>query len=227
MIAVGITAHSVLLIQFRQVVISYGRDRFSLVELGGIEPPAARVSNPTAAPSSPVSEKANISVAAGCWPFPFMTIKEHNTGVMRNTSGNYNVRVINLPQWPIYCFLSHREENVIRRWLDDERITNTQRAIFQAKIDLFERGGPDLNPGLIAGPIAKDIYKMKIKGHKGHVQLRPMLCYGPFAENEVTLLFGAIEKDFKLIPETCKASAQGNREILLADRRRRRRERID
>ena len=100
-------------------------------------------------------------------------------------------------------------------------------AIFQAKIDLFERGGPDLTPGLIAGPVAKNIYKMKIKGHKGHVQLRPMLCYGPVSETEITLLVGAIEKGFKLIPETCKVTAQENRGILIADKRRRRRERVD
>jgi hypothetical protein len=88
-------------------------------------------------------------------------------------------------------------------------------------------GGPDLNPGLIEGPVAKDIYKMKIKGHKGHVQLRPMVCYGPFTSNEVTMLVGAIEKDFKLRPENCKVLAHENRQIVIADRGRRRRERID
>jgi hypothetical protein len=123
--------------------------------------------------------------------------------------------------------VSHRGENIIRRWLHEEKVPRTQRAIFQAKIDAFERGGPDLSPGLIVGPVAKDIYKMKIKGHKGHVQLRPMVCYGPFSRSEVTILVGAIEKDFKLSPETCKTDARDNREILLTDKRRRRREPID
>ncbi len=100
-------------------------------------------------------------------------------------------------------------------------------AVFQAKIDAYERGGPDLNPGLIEGPVAKNIYKMKIKGNRGHVQLRPMVCYGPFLQSEVTMLVGAIEKDFKLRPENCKTQAQENREIVIADRGRRRRERID
>src|SRR5690348_8575014 len=112
----------------------------------------------------------------------------HNTHVMEKSSGVHNAHVIFLPKWPLYCFVTHRDENIIRRWLRDERVTKTEIAIFQAKIDLFERGGPDLNPGLIVGPVAKDIYKMKIKGHKGHVQLRPMLCFGPFVDNEVTLL---------------------------------------
>ena|ERR1035437_4315172 len=123
-----------------------------------------------------------------------------------NTSGNNNARVIFSPRWPIYFFLNPRGDNVIREWLRDEKIERTQIANFQAKIDSFERGGPNLNPGLIAGPVAKDIYKMKIKGHKGHVQLRPMLCYGPFGASEVTLLVGAIEKDFKLRASCINAS---------------------
>lgn len=135
--------------------------------------------------------------------------------------------VIHFPQWPIYSFLNSRGDNIIREWLKAEKVPKTQVAVFQAKIDAYERGGPDLNPGLIAGPVAKDIYKMKIKGNKGHVQLRPIVCYGPFVNSEVTMLIGAIEKDSKLKPENCKTRAQENRNILLADRRRRRRERID
>jgi hypothetical protein len=150
----------------------------------------------------------------------------NNARVMYNTSGNNNAGVIFIPRWPIYCFVTHRWENIIRQWLHAEKVTKTQIADFQAKIDAYERGGPDLNPGLIEGPIAKKIYKMKVKGRKGHVQLRPMVCYGPLGDVEVTLLFGAIEKDSKLRPENCKEQARANREILIADPRRRRRERI-
>jgi hypothetical protein len=135
--------------------------------------------------------------------------------------------VIMFPRWPIYCFVSHRRENVIREWLRTEKVPTKQVATFQAKIDAYERGGPEVNPGLIVGPVAKNIYKMKIKGNKGHVQLRPMVCYGPFLETEVTLLLGAIEKDFKLVPSNCKEKAQENRDIVIADRTRRRRERVD
>ena len=130
--------------------------------------------------------------------------------------------------WKVFFFTTHRGENVIVEWLKRERVPKTQIAIFQAKLDAFERGGPDLSPGLISdGPVAKDIYKMKIKGNRGHMQLRPMLCYGPFNRKaEITLLAGAIEKDRELNPKTCKADAQNNRKTLLADPRRRRRERL-
>lgn len=129
-------------------------------------------------------------------------------------------------QWQVFCFITHRGENIIREWLKKEKIQRTQIATFQAKIDAFERGGPDLSPGLISsGPVGKDIFKMKIKGHRGFVQLRPMLCYGPFSPgSEITLLIGAIEKGFKLIPSTCITDAQENRRILIADRSRRRHE---
>jgi hypothetical protein len=128
-------------------------------------------------------------------------------------------------QWQVFCFVTHRGENIIREWLRKEKIPRTQVAVFQEKLDTFERGGPDLCTGLISsGPVAKDIYKMKIKGRKGHVQLRPMLCKGPFGDAEITLLVGAIEKGFRLIPATCMTDAQENRRILLADRARRRHE---
>jgi hypothetical protein len=146
---------------------------------------------------------------------------------MANIIGKDNACVIFSTQWPIYSFIDHRGQNVIREWLKREKVPKTQVATFQAKIDIYERGGPDLSPGLIVGPVAKNIFKMKIKGHKGHVQLRPLVCYGPSVQSEVTMLVGAIEKDFKLRPDNCKTIAQENREVVIADRERRRRERID
>lgn len=202
-----------------------------MVELEGIEPSAdllvtATVASPWIAPSK--ETKANVLLGrSGCWPFVFIKFLNHNTRVMQNTTGKDNTGVILFTKWPIYSFVTHRGENIIREWLKEEKVPRTQVAIFQAKIDAYERGGPDLSPGLIEGPVAKNIFKMKIKGHKGHVQLRPMVCYGPFTQTEVTMLVGAIEKGFKLRPENCKSQAQENRDIVIADRRRRRRERID
>jgi hypothetical protein len=69
---------------------------------------------------------------------------------------------------------------------------------------------------------------IKIKGHRGHVQLRSMACYGPHRDkdHEITILFGAIEKDSKLVPANCKEKAQENREVVIADEKRRRREQL-
>jgi hypothetical protein len=136
------------------------------------------------------------------------------------------VNVIILPKWQVYCFLSARGSNVIREWLDEEKISSAQRGDFQLKIQLLEGGGPSAVPGFITEtPVAKDIYKAKIKGNKGAVQLRPMLCKGPFMmDREFTFLCGAVEKDRELVPKDWKRKAQGNREIVIADPKRRRHE---
>jgi len=71
-------------------------------------------------------------------------------------------------------------------------------------MDLLALSGPNLPPGLLAGPIKSKrdrkmqshIYKLIIHGEK---MLRPMLCKGPIEmDNEYTMLIGAIEADFKL-----------------------------
>jgi hypothetical protein len=139
----------------------------------------------------------------------------------------HNAGVINFPrQWRVYCFLSQRGSNVIKEWLEDEKVPTAQRADFQLKISLLESGGPEMVPGFITDtPVARDIYKAKIKGNKGWKQLRPMLCKGPFAmDAEFTFLCGAIEKDRALIPRDCKERAQQNRQTLIKDPKRRRNE---
>jgi hypothetical protein len=154
-------------------------------------------------------------------------MSKHNTYVMEKIVGKDNAGVISSSQWRVFCFITHRADNVIKEWLKKEKVSKTQIAIFQSKLDFFENGGPSLSPGLISdGPVAKHIYKMKIKGNKGHVQLRPMLLFG-LGANEITLLVGAIEKDGTLNPPTCKVDAQENRVILISNPHRRRRERID
>jgi len=130
--------------------------------------------------------------------------------------------------WQVYCFLEGaRRENAIRKWLESERVPKKQIAVFQDKIDALEQGGPGMVPGFISEtPVAHGIYKMKIKGNKGMKQLRPLCCRGPFASNEFTILFGAIERDGKLVPSDAKKRAQTNLTELTTDRTRRVRERL-
>ncbi len=133
-----------------------------------------------------------------------------------------------MPEWRVYFYLAgRRRDNVIRAWLRAEGISVAQIAAFQDKIDTLEESGPDMVPGFISEtPVAKDIYKMKIKGNKGMKQLRPMCCRGPFGPREYTILIGATEKDGKLIPADVKKRAQDNLMALIADPTRRVRERL-
>jgi len=131
-------------------------------------------------------------------------------------------------KWKVYFYLEGlRRNNVIRDWLEEERVPVAQIAAFQDKIDTLEERGPEMVPGFISDtPVAKDIYKMKIKGNKGMKQLRPMCCRGPFGPREYTILCGAVEKDNRLIPVDAKKRAQDNLKVLRADATRRVHERL-
>ena len=136
--------------------------------------------------------------------------------------------------WSVYEFLDRRGYSTVRAWLEQERVPKEQVAAFRAKMDALKHGGPEMTPGLIEGPIKKKksgiagIYKLKIKGNKGWVQLRPLLCEGPFPDDvdTFTILIGAIEKDGVLQPEDCLERADRSRSTLLNDRSRRRIPRI-
>ena len=132
--------------------------------------------------------------------------------------------------WSVCEFLDERGHSTIRAWLERERVQRLQVHTFRQKIDALRMGGPEMTPGLIEGPIKQQklgitgIYKMKIRGNKGWVQLRPLLCYGPFEsdENVITLLLGAVEKDNVLLPKDHLERADQNRKVLLNDPTRRR-----
>jgi hypothetical protein len=117
-----------------------------------------------------------------------------------------------MPAWKVYFYLEGlRRDNTVLKWLERESVSTAQIAAFQDKIDTLEEHGPEMVPGFISEtPVARDIYKMKIKGNKGMKQLRPMCCRGPFGPNEYTILFGAVEKDGQLVPADAKRRAQDN-----------------
>lgn len=130
--------------------------------------------------------------------------------------------------WSVFHFIDHRNNNEIIEWLDRERVSLSQRARFQNFIDLVHKGGPENVPGFISsGPVAKDIYKAKVKGNKGQVQLRPRLCHGPHGKFELTFLCGAIERGGRDHPTNCNVTAHENRTVVKNDQTRRRAERID
>src|SRR5579859_6806606 len=124
-----------------------------------------------------------------------------------------------MSMWRVYFYLEgQRRDNSIRVWLEQERVSIAQMAAFQDKIDTLKESGPEMVPGFITEtPVAKDIYKMKIKGNKGMKQLRPMCCRGPFGPNEYTIWVGAIEKDGKLVPKDTTKRAQDNLATLRSD----------
>jgi hypothetical protein len=140
-----------------------------------------------------------------------------------------NAGVISIDRGKLYLlwdFLSVRGENVIIRWARDERLTKRDRAALNNRLTRLSQIDfqAAIDTKLLAGPIYKQVYKLKIYGD---VMLRPMLCRGPINNlSEYTLLLGAIEIGGKL-PKGVKEKAEENRkEIIKNPARRKLHERI-
>ena len=120
----------------------------------------------------------------------------------------------------LWDFLDDRLKNVIIQWVKDEKLTKRDRAILNQKITRLGQEDFDLaiKTKLLAGPIHKHVYKMRMKGD---VQLRPLLCRGPVSnDTEYTFLLGAVETGGKL-PLGCEEKAKDNRAVVVNDANRR------
>ena len=124
----------------------------------------------------------------------------------------------------LWDFLGPDRENLIQRWANKQKLSHRDRGLLNGKLDLLERLGFETAHGSkwLCGPVPRQrhIYKLVIHGD---VMLRPMLCKGPpeRQSNEVTMLEGAIEKDWKLHPPDAAERAEDNRvEIEKDDSRR-------
>jgi hypothetical protein len=120
--------------------------------------------------------------------------------------------------YPLYDFTDKSGDGVVTTWRNG--LTSRSRGALDSKLNMLAISGTELPPRLLAGPIkkTKHIYKLVIHAD---VMLRPMLCKGPFnMDAEFTLLLGAKEIQWELIPGP--EEAVKNREILLADKTRRR-----
>ncbi len=119
--------------------------------------------------------------------------------------------------WKLYDYQKRNNVNIIAKWTHS--LDKVSRVKLNQKLDLLEKNGPDLSPGLLAGPIFDHVYKLKVKGN---VQLRPRLCKGPIDnKTEFTLLLGAKEVGDEPIPRDADVRAARNRGEILRDPNRR------
>ncbi|MGD1093995.1 MAG: hypothetical protein ABSB35_18670 [Bryobacteraceae bacterium] len=120
----------------------------------------------------------------------------------------------------LWDFFRPPDRNEIAKWAHKEKLTPPERGQLNQKLDMLERLGFDTAWGLdfLDGPVRhqglnqRHVYKLVI--HAGR-QLRPMLCRGPLAESEMTLLCGAFEKDGEFDPWDAPTRAEQNRQIIL------------
>jgi hypothetical protein len=122
-------------------------------------------------------------------------------------------------KWRIYEFLDARGIGVVEEW--QKGVNKGMLARLHQKLDMLSEHGADLAPGLLAGTHYPHIDKLRIFGPG--VTWRVMICKGPFDnDKEFTILYIAQEKDRKLIPPDADGRANDNRDILIANPKRRR-----
>jgi hypothetical protein len=119
----------------------------------------------------------------------------------------------------LWDFLDARDRNVMKDWAKDSKLGVQERAQLNQKLDLVERLGFEkaLQHKYLAGTSGdfNHIFKVIVKSQR---MLRPMLCRGPFEiHEEITLLCGAIEKDFKLHPAHAADDAESRRARLISE----------
>lgn len=123
--------------------------------------------------------------------------------------------------WKIFDAIGRNNVSNIVIWIAKERLTKRDIGQLNQKLDMLEQNGPDLSPGLLAGPIKSKrnkrlpshIYKLRIFTDR---MLRPMLCKGPIeVAKEFTMLLGAIETGNVL--DTDAADAEEVRVAIIAN----------
>lgn len=121
----------------------------------------------------------------------------------------------------IYEFLDSRGQGVIEKWREENSQDRDLIARLDQKLDALEDHGRDLPPKLLDGTKYKHVDKLRVYGKK--TTWRFMVTKERVGDEfEFTFLFVAQEKDRKLIPKDAYDKAEDNREVMLADRSRRR-----
>jgi hypothetical protein len=123
-------------------------------------------------------------------------------------------------RWRIYAALGSRDKTVIQEWAVEIKGDKDLLARLNQKLDLLEKHGSDLPPGLLAGTSFRNVDKLRIFGNKQ--TWRIMVCKGPIRNDfEFTLLYAAREKDRKLLPPDAYKRADDNRRAIMDDESRR------
>jgi hypothetical protein len=124
----------------------------------------------------------------------------------------------------VYDFIDACHGNVVGSWI--RGLSTSDRAKFKLKIRYLSDVEYDeaIRGKLLQGPIYKHVYKLKIHGD---IMLRPLLCRGPINNDvEYTLLAGAKEENFNLVPEDAPEVAENRRAEVIGDPSNRRQIRV-
>jgi hypothetical protein len=125
----------------------------------------------------------------------------------------------------LWDYRDAKGRNTVADWMRDQQ--KRQRAQVNLKLDMLQKYGDDVGSNVLLR-MSANVYKLK--GKTKGVQLRPMLCKGPIDEGaEFTILIGAKEEDWELVPADVVDRAEERRLEIIAnpDERRVPHERVD
>jgi hypothetical protein len=125
----------------------------------------------------------------------------------------------------LFDYRDHKGRNDIKSWMLEQE--KRQRGQVNLKLDMLRKYGNDVGSNVLLRMSAK---VFKLKGKTKGVQLRPMLCRGPLDDDgEFTILIGAKEIDWKVVPSDAVARAEERREEVIEnpEERRQKHERVD
>lgn len=110
------------------------------------------------------------------------------------------------------------DKNTIRVFMAS--LQSNERARLQTKIDALKENGF----GLLGSHLLTDTKKSHIKEIRvnGKVAVRLLCCRGPIGNQELTLLYGAFERDKVYIPKNALAIADRLRQLVVEDPQKRR-----
>ena len=114
-------------------------------------------------------------------------------------------------------YLTERGENVIRAWLDglpkNAKVKIDRRILYLENVQYLQREPQYIKP--LTG--YDGIFEIRVILQ--NIQYRPLGCYGP-AQDEFTLLIGAIERGNRFEPRDAPDLALQRKEIIHNDRSR-------
>ena len=109
----------------------------------------------------------------------------------------------------VFFYVTPNGDAIIQDWIDS--LGKQERAKLENKLDAICRAEMDILPGMVSGTRVGKISKIRVNGQRA---LRPMLCKGPFGEDEITILCAAEEKDRKLKPKDAAKIAKNRMDEL-------------
>ena len=117
----------------------------------------------------------------------------------------------------IFDYLDAHGDNAFKEWWSG--LQKKERAKLRSRITMLRDYGEDIRPQILTDTPVPGILKLRVHGN---VQLRPLLCKGPAKNDaEFTMLMGATERDFKLVPEDAPETADARKTAIARDNKRR------